>query len=107
MTETTLRACGGCHRHIKDDEGACPFCGSTLAPPAEAPRPSAPARVALAAALAIASGVGLAACYGGPPHPQSYRPPPRNQERPAQPAPSTGEAQQPLEPAPATPAAPR
>lgn len=100
MNETPLTPCAACHRHVREDGARCPFCDAPGPLRAEPSRVAAPARVAFAAALAVASGVSLAACYGGPPHPQPYRPPPANQERPA--PPRTGvQAQQPLEPAPA------
>lgn len=99
--ETPLTPCASCHRHVREDGARCPFCDAPLTAPAAPSRAVAPARVAFAAALAVASGVSLAACYGGPPHPQPYRAPPANQERPAPTPPRTGvQAQQPLEPAP-------
>lgn len=97
--ETPLTPCTTCHRHVREDGARCPFCDAPLTPHAAPTRTVAPARVAFAAALAVASGVSLAACYGGPPHPQPYRPPPANQERPAPPR-SGVQAQQPVEPAP-------
>ncbi len=107
MSETTLRECGGCHRHVREAERACPFCDAPSASRVDPQRLSTSTRVALAAALAMASGVSLGACYGGPPHPQPYRPPPPNQERPASPAQPTGQAQQPLEPVPGPASTPR
>jgi hypothetical protein len=92
--ETPLTPCTTCHRHVREDGARCPFCDAPLTPHAAPTRTVAPARVAFAAALAVASGVSLAACYGGPPPP-----PPANQERPAPPR-SGLQAQQPVEPAP-------
>lgn len=103
--ETPLTPCAACHRHVREDGARCPFCDAPLTGHPTPNRAVAPARVAFAAALAVASGVSLAACYGGPPHPQPYRPPPANQERPAPPRPGV-QAQQPLEPAPAPAPAP-
>lgn len=98
--ETPLTPCAACYWYVREDGARCPFCDAPLTPRAEPTRAAPAARVAFAAALAVASGVSLGACYGGPPHPQPYRPPTANQERPA--PPRTGvQAQQPLEPAPA------
>lgn len=62
-----LIVCGGCARHIREAEGPCPFCGAS----AEAPGSTA-GRAALMAAITVAAGLTLAACYGGPPRPRTY-----------------------------------
>jgi hypothetical protein len=67
-----LRICGGCCRHVRQQERRCPFCGARLAYRAE----SAP--YGLAAAVALGIGVAVCACgdtvafsppYGPPPCP--------------------------------------
>lgn len=60
-----LTVCEGCHRHVRAGDPRCPFCAA----PRE-PRGSA-ARVA-AACFAVAAGLSLQACYGGPPRPRAY-----------------------------------
>lgn len=104
--EDSLVMCGGCHRHVRRVEAACPFCDARVDDGASPSRGAGPTRVAFAAALLVASGTSLAACYGGPPHPQSYpRPttttqPERNEPapRPAPPPPATPSQQRPVEP---------
>lgn len=102
--EDSLVMCGGCHRHVRRVETACPFCDARVDDVTAPARPAGATRVAFAAALLVASGTSLAACYGGPPHPQPYRPatttqPERNQP-PAQPAaqPPAPSQQRPVEP---------
>lgn len=63
-----LIVCGGCGRHVRDDDATCPFCGSAAAREGA----SAGVRAGLATALAVAAGLGLQACYGGPPRPRTY-----------------------------------
>ena len=63
--------CGGCGRHVREGDAACPFCGGACVREASAAA-STSARAALATALAVAAGLGLQACYGGPPRPRSY-----------------------------------
>lgn len=102
--QDALLVCSGCHRHVHGVERACPFCDAQLQA-----RAAAPARVAFAAALLVASGAGLAACYGAPPHPQPYQRPtarPEHSERGRQtsatasqaPAPQGVTQQRPVEP---------
>lgn len=92
-----LTVCTTCSRHIRSTEGRCPFC--------DAPSTSrSPARAVVMAAVVVATGLTLAACYGGPPHPM---PGPRTGDNttpaPQNPPPSA----QPGTPAqPAAPAAP-
>lgn len=61
---TNLVVCEGCGRHVRDDEGACPFC--------KAPAVSRVAKATLVAAITVAAGLSLQACYGGPPRPRTY-----------------------------------
>jgi hypothetical protein len=71
MSETFV-TCPGCQRHVRAEESVCPFCAATF--PTEA-APSArhtATRAALTTALAVAAGLGLQACYGGPPRPRTY-----------------------------------
>lgn len=67
----SLIVCGGCGRHVRESDATCPFCGSASARDASLASTSA-ARATLATALAVAAGLGLQACYGGPPRPRSY-----------------------------------
>jgi len=70
MNELTL--CGGCERHVRADETACPFCDAALeAPPA--PAAPGPIRARAGRAAVVALGVSLAmgtsscvALYGAP-----------------------------------------
>lgn len=72
-----LVPCTGCSRHVRATDDACPFCATALAP--AAPRASGggqATRVVVALAAALTASASLAACYGGPPHPQGYTPQP-------------------------------
>ena len=69
----TLVPCSSCSRHVRADSTACPFCAAALNPTSG---PMQAARVAVALAAALTASASLAACYGGPPHPQMYQPPP-------------------------------
>lgn len=66
-----LIVCGGCGRHVRASDAACPFCGAAGERDTSLAS-STSARAALGAALAVAAGLGLQACYGGPPRPRSY-----------------------------------
>ena len=74
-------ACGGCARHVKSGDTACPFCGAAMAPATAVvfgedahARGLTAQRATFAVALAAAAGLSLGACYGGPPHPRPYDP---------------------------------
>ena len=70
-----LVPCSGCSRHVRHDDGVCPFCASPLRAPTERTPSGAQApRVVVALAAALTASASLAACYGGPPRPQSYEP---------------------------------
>ena len=58
-----LAPCPGCSRHVRVDDGACPFCGAAFAA-ALAPRPGVDARRRLsrAALFTFAASVGGAGC---------------------------------------------
>lgn len=63
-----LRPCPSCQRHVAVQNGACPFCDSTLDIPfsrLRAPGIAAASRAGPAAAIAL--GLAMSACYGGPP----------------------------------------
>lgn len=98
--EDSLVMCGGCHRHVRRVETACPFCDARVEAGPSPARPASATRVAFAAALLVASGTSLAACYGGPPHPQPYRRPTTAQPERNQPPPQTAAPaqQRPVEP---------
>ncbi|MBI5514161.1 MAG: hypothetical protein HY909_10360 [Deltaproteobacteria bacterium] len=63
-----LSPCAHCNRHVRGGTERCPFCQESLSPSA------AGVRCGVTVALALAAGLSLAACYGGPPHPQGYSP---------------------------------
>ena len=63
-----LIVCEGCGRHVREVEAQCPFCAAALGRAARATA----ARATVAACLAVAAGLSLQACYGGPPRPRSY-----------------------------------
>lgn len=63
-----LIVCDGCSRHVRAGDARCPFCQS----PAPRDARATAARAAAAACLAVAAGLSLQACYGGPPRPRSY-----------------------------------
>lgn len=87
-----LVPCPGCSRHVRAAEPACPFCAAPLGPAVDrAPSGAQATRVVVALAAALTAGASLAACYGGPPHPQGYTPP-TSQQPPAPAAPSGGAA---------------
>lgn len=76
-------ACNGCSRHVKSGDASCPFCGATRDPVTAVvcgedahARGLSAQRATFAVALAAAAGLSLGACYGGPPHPRPYDPPP-------------------------------
>jgi hypothetical protein len=54
-----LGPCPGCHRHVRIDEGSCPFCGETLT--LEARSPSVP-RIGRVAAIAAMAAAGASGC---------------------------------------------
>jgi len=57
-----LAACTQCRRHIRADEGACPFCGA--AANALLTLPGLPGRMSRAAALAFGASLSALACGG-------------------------------------------
>lgn len=57
----SLSPCPDCSRHVRVDDGACPFCGSTEARPA-ARRPKRRAKRLTRAALFLAGALGASAC---------------------------------------------
>jgi hypothetical protein len=63
-----LTPCAGCGRHVKIDEGACPFCGDALIAPHARSLPSArlgrAATFAFGAALAAATTAGCSDSHG-------------------------------------------
>lgn len=70
-----LTACGGCQRHVRDDEAECPFCGATIeaieatVAPGPTGRPGRNGRLALmlaGAGLLLATTGGCIAAYGAP-----------------------------------------
>jgi hypothetical protein len=63
-----LIVCDGCGRHVRAGDARCPFC--TASTPRDGRAQAA--RAAAAACLAVAAGLSLQACYGGPPRPRSY-----------------------------------
>jgi len=63
-----LMVCEGCGRHVREVEAQCPFCAAAVGRSARATAP----RATVAACLAVAAGLSLQACYGGPPRPRSY-----------------------------------
>lgn len=83
---TQLVPCGGCARHVRAEEGPCPFCGAAIS----SPPPATALRGATRAAI-FYLGATLAACggqsqpepeptimqpYGAPPNPEPPEPPP-------------------------------
>lgn len=52
-----MNRCSSCHRHLREAESTCPFCGATLR--------SLPERLLQGAAASVTMVV-LAACYGPP-----------------------------------------
>lgn len=68
----TLITCPGCQRHVRAEECACPFCAVALSAETAPSARSTATRAALTTALAVAAGLGLQACYGGPPRPRAY-----------------------------------
>ncbi len=110
--------CPDCARHVRVDEGACPFCGSASARPA----PKTPRRLptrATRAAIFFAGVLGTSACgddevqtiYGGPPVTQGddddpgsvdiYGGPSVEDEPPTQQEPEEEQAPEPPPPVPA------
>ncbi len=78
---TPLVVCEGCSRHVRACDAACPFCNAAIAPATPAAivdeasaRGHSTGKVVLMAALTVAAGMSLAACYGGPPRPRTYSP---------------------------------
>ncbi len=66
----TLIPCGGCGRHVRANESACPFCGATIEAEAAARAvPSAGARLGRAALFAFGATIAVTAtaCGGGTP----------------------------------------
>jgi hypothetical protein len=83
-----LVPCPGCHRHVRCEESACPFCGVTLA--------CSSAKAGSAAAAFLAATLALTGCpdkapepvakYGGPPMDDRAKPvAPVASEAPTQP----------------------
>ena len=78
---TPLVVCDGCSRHVRACDASCPFCNAaiTAVPPVvvsdeASARGLSTGKVVLLAALTVAAGMSLAACYGGPPRPRTYSP---------------------------------
>jgi hypothetical protein len=68
MTSIHLRPCPSCARHVRVNEGGCPFCGAALAGHFDADRPSLPPATRLSRAALFALGTGaasVAAACGG------------------------------------------
>jgi hypothetical protein len=65
MASAPLVPCPSCARHVRTDEGACPFCASPL-PDDLAARavPAAPRRLSRAAAFVFGATITTAACSG-------------------------------------------
>lgn len=67
----SLRPCQGCGRHVRNTEGTCPFCATTLEPvPERAPIVLGRAGRAAIMAFGAITSAGAAGChalYGGPP----------------------------------------
>jgi hypothetical protein len=62
LSVMALVPCSSCHRHVRSDEAACPFCGGA---PSIGPTPRSPgARLSRSAAFAFASALSVAACGG-------------------------------------------
>lgn len=71
----TLVPCAGCSRHVRASDDACPFCAAPVTHSVERiPSAGQATRVVVALAAALTASASLAACYGGPPHPQGYTP---------------------------------
>lgn len=69
----TLVPCARCSRHVRASDHACPFCAAPLdAPTVAAPSTGQATRVVVALAAALTASASLAACYGGPPRPQTF-----------------------------------
>lgn len=64
-----LEPCPSCHRHVRIDETACPFCAGALDFSDVAPRVSP--RVRLGRAATFAFGVVASACGGDDPKPDA------------------------------------
>lgn len=100
----SLIPCTACARHVRASAPSCPFCDApvTAAPACASDiddalaRGHSAARAGVLAAVTLAAGFSLAACYGGPPRPPTYRPStPDSQQQQQQPA----QPQRPIEPA--------
>ena len=79
----TLVPCAGCSRHVRASDTACPFCASPVTHSVErTPSAGRATRVVVALAAALTASASLAACYGGPPHPQGYTPQPQRSNTP-------------------------
>lgn len=85
-----LIPCSRCARHVRASAPACPFCDAAVTvAPARAPDPDdalarGHVRAGVLAAVTLAAGFSLAACYGGPPRPPTYRPGAPGNAQPAQ-----------------------
>ncbi len=70
-----LIACDGCARHVRADEGSCPFCGAAVDASAHPPRPAPPAGLGRAAVFLFGAAISgtavgcgsIAPAYGVPP----------------------------------------
>lgn len=61
-----LVSCEGCQRHVRATESACPFCGSTIDAPPEAPRTRSVKRLGRAALFAFGTSLALVGCDDDP-----------------------------------------
>lgn len=64
MSNAALVPCAGCHRHVRADEAACPFCGGSLAGASvEGIVPEPAQRMSRAGMLAFATAFLSSACH--------------------------------------------
>jgi hypothetical protein len=61
---TRFVPCGECRRHVREDDAACPFCSTPIAPAAEGPAASSVPRLTRAAIFAGAVVLATAAAAG-------------------------------------------
>lgn len=67
MSHDPLVPCGGCHRHVRANEAACPFCAQPLADVSlDGIVPDAPQRLSRAGVLAFAAAFLSTACPSQP-----------------------------------------